>query len=66
MNPTIDLWEVLLRDFKFSFLKGELLKANPRKSTRILLWRQYFKGNDLLLRQIDHYLKRTRNGSVAI
>jgi hypothetical protein len=66
MNPTIDLWEVLLRDFKFPFLKGELLKANPRKSTRILFWRQYLKNHDPLLKQIDQFLKRTRNGSVAI
>ncbi len=66
VNPTIDLWEVLLRDFKFPFLKAELVKVNPRKSDRILFWREYFKGHEGLLKKIDNYLKRVRNGSIGI
>jgi lipopolysaccharide biosynthesis protein len=55
-NPSIDMWEVLLRDFDYPFLKRELLIVNPRNNIKSC-WQSYFKDNEVL-EKIKDYLKK--------
>jgi hypothetical protein len=38
LNPTLHLWDVLIEDFDFPFLKTELLKRNRIASPRLQRW----------------------------
>ena len=40
VNPTIFLWDVLIRDFRFPFLKTEILKINRFQSRSVVNWRK--------------------------
>jgi lipopolysaccharide biosynthesis protein len=39
LNLTLFSWERLIRDFKFPFLKTEILKSNRFKSADAVRWR---------------------------
>jgi len=55
-NPTVDRWEVLLRDFEFPFLKRELLTKNPGNYPNVSPWQDCLKGNEEIIGMIKNYL----------
>ncbi len=53
LNPTIFFWDVLIEDFRFPFIKRELVTANPRSIP------SYFRISDVLQsvpRQLTDYV----------
>jgi hypothetical protein len=61
INPTIEFWDVLLQDAGFPFIKGVLLKSNPRNSTDILFWPKLVSADNEQAKQVVRYLQRTTN-----
>ena len=58
VNPSIYMWDVLVRDFQFPFIKGEVLKLNKFESKNAYRWRSYIPGEKKYLREmISEYLK---------
>jgi lipopolysaccharide biosynthesis protein len=48
LNPTHDLWDLLLAEFKSPFIKKELLNVNPSKIPNAWLW-------DMAISKLSHY-----------
>lgn len=61
-NATIFMWDILLKDFDFPFLKTEILKWNRKGTKNVVFWRDFVpkfgpggESHNLIL----DYLKRT-------
>jgi lipopolysaccharide biosynthesis protein len=59
LNPTHDLWDLLLTEFKSPFIKRELLNINPNKIPNAWLWDAAIsKLSDYPVELIREHLKR--------
>jgi lipopolysaccharide biosynthesis protein len=59
LNPTHDLWDLLLAEFKSPFIKRELLNINPNKIPNAWLWDMAIsKLSDYPVELIREHLKR--------
>jgi lipopolysaccharide biosynthesis protein len=59
LNPTHDLWDLLLTEFKCPFIKRELLNINPSKIPNAWLWDMAIsKLSDYPVELIREHLKR--------
>ena len=59
LNPTHDLWDLLLTEFKCPFVKRELLNINPSKIPNAWLWDMAIsKLSDYPVELIREHLKR--------
>lgn len=61
-NSTIFMWDLLLKDFNFPFLKTELLKINRKGSLNIVRWRHLFREVGIISevdQSIQSYIART-------
>jgi lipopolysaccharide biosynthesis protein len=59
LNPTHDLWDLLLTEFKCPFIKRELLNINPSKIPNTWLWDTAIsKLSDYPVELIHEHLKR--------
>lgn len=66
VNPSIFMWDVLLQDFDFPFIKGELLKFNKCSSLTAFRWRHMVPEAFPHVRDmIADYLKRGQRNSVG-
>jgi hypothetical protein len=61
-NPTIFMWDILISDFKFPFLKTELLKVNRKESKEVVHWRKILEKNAAQkhISSISAFLQRTQ------
>lgn len=61
-NSTIFMWDILLREFRFPFLKTEILKINRKESLEVVHWRSIFKEIGIAAQSellIQNYIART-------
>ena len=59
LNPTLFMWDILLSDFGYPFIKTELLRTNRFDSRAVPSWRALLPpSNDRLAADIQQYLDR--------
>ncbi|RYZ91163.1 MAG: hypothetical protein EOP04_01520 [Proteobacteria bacterium] len=61
-NPTIFMWDILISDFRFPFLKTEILKINRKESRGAVYWRNLLVkvSAEQHIADIASFLKRTQ------
>jgi lipopolysaccharide biosynthesis protein len=59
LNPTLHMWDVLIEEFGFPFLKTELLKRNRIASPHLAQWAERIPdGNLELVKSIERHVAR--------
>jgi rhamnosyltransferase len=58
INPTHHYWKRLITDFKYPFIKKELILYNPSRIRDIYLWRKILKEKNYPIELIEKELKK--------
>lgn len=58
INPTIDLWDLLVERFGLPYVKVQLLRDNPSKLGNVNNWRKVVSGRGLDADIVDAHLRR--------
>lgn len=67
LNPTLHMWDTLIKEFDFPYLKTELLKRNRLDSREITRWRDYLpKDSSSLAQMIERHVDRVTRGKSTL
>ena len=65
-NPTHVFWDILIKDFKYPFIKRDLLKTNPADIRNFFSWIEVVKKTGYNINLIEEHLKRISTGILKI